>query len=46
MKLNFLFFIFECNKILEMQDITYKGIVCALHNEHSTILAGMFVLIL
>jgi hypothetical protein len=36
----------QCDKILEIIDKTYKEIVCALHNGHSTILAGMLVLIL
>jgi hypothetical protein len=43
----FFFSIFESAKfiLLEIIDQTYQEIVCdALHNRHSTLLAGMFVL--
>jgi hypothetical protein len=40
------FHFFKCEKKLEIIVKNYKEIVCALHNKHSTILAGMFVLTL
>ncbi len=40
------FHFFKCEKILEIIDKNYKEIVCALHNRHSTVVAGMFVLTL